>query len=84
MPTCTLETWTKPYGFLPSPVLKFTIRHDGVNEGKRWVRLGTETSYIALAERSLGADTSTALCRFQGINHLAFVVDDADTLGSGY
>ncbi len=65
--------------FLTIACPEFTIRHDGVNEGKRWVHLGTETSYIALAEGWPEAVLRRPYADL-GINHLAFVVDDADAL----
>jgi len=52
----------------------FRIRGGGEVDGKHWLHVGTDDTYIALNESS---DISSALGT---LNHLGFVVQDVDAL----
>ena len=68
--------------FLQTAFPEFKIRFDGLDpDGSRWVHIGTDETYIALtksftepAERWVPHEGAP------GVNHLAYEVDDADTL----
>ncbi len=67
--------------FLTSAFPEFENRGGGINNGRRWIHLGTETTYIALSEA-----TEEPLEEWHpyngnpGLNHLGFEVDDVDAL----
>ncbi len=62
--------------FLATAFPEFRVRGSGVNNGTRWVHIGTDDTYIALNETDesdIGSGT---------LNHLGFAVDDVDSLAS--
>jgi len=66
--------------FLLTAIPDFRIRGRGTDpEGVRWVHVGSETSYIALNEADPETDEATA-APSRGVNHLGFVVDDAEAV----
>lgn len=65
--------------FLQAAFPSFTIRREGMNEGRRWMHIGTADTYIALNEASRAPTGSREPYDGQpGINHLGYEVDDAD------
>jgi len=69
-------------GFLQTALPDFTVRYDGVaNDGPRWVHLGNSDAYIALTQSHVEpAEAWTPYAGLPGVNHLAFVIDDAEAL----
>ena len=67
--------------FLQTAFPVFRIRHDEILDGKRWVHVGDDATYIAL-----NMSTHEPARRWQpyaglpGINHLGYEVDDVDAL----
>lgn len=60
--------------FLTAAFPEFKIRGRGETDGRPWVHIGTDDTYIAL-------DESTENRTARGpLNHLGFVVDDVDAL----
>ena len=68
-------------GFLRTAFPEFVIRHDAVDDdGKRWVHIGTDDTYIALYEATTDLEPHKPYSGNPGMNHLAYVVDDVDAL----
>ncbi|MRI31526.1 lactoylglutathione lyase [Endozoicomonas sp. OPT23] len=68
----------------------FQLRGEGVSGDKRWAHFGNEVIYLTLNEPLEGkADALAKNYAVSGLNHLAFVVDDIDSIdqrlqASGY
>jgi len=60
---------------------QLTIRGEGTGEVcKRWVHLGTSTSYIAIEDRGVREAGPHIAYRHPGVNHLGFIVADSDAV----
>lgn len=57
----------------------FKVRGGGTNEGRKWIHLGNESTYIALNEAATAVTTEKSYSK-SGINHIGFVVNDVDSL----
>ena len=70
--------------FLQTAFPEFQVRHDGVDrKNVRWVHVGTDETYVALNQASPDEPpTGNPYSGRPGLNHLAYVVDDVDTLRS--
>ncbi len=71
--------------FLKAVEPEFRVRHDGTAEsGYRWAHVGTDDCYVALEEPHSGPDSDAKNPRRPyhdaGVNHLAWVVEDLDTV----
>ena len=67
--------------FLNAAFPEFRVRREGLNEGRRWMHIGTDNTYIALNEAS--EDTAENWVPYSGkpgINHLGYEVKDVDAL----
>ena len=65
--------------FISTAFPDFRIRHEGTNSGRRWMHIGTNDTYLALSEATAEAtEPFTPYSGRPGVNHLGFVVDDAD------
>jgi len=65
--------------FLRTAFPEFRIRHEGREaDGSRWVHLGTDESYLALAEASQPGAPRAPYTGGPGLEHLGFEVDDAE------
>ena len=65
--------------FLTTAFPDFGIRREGLNDGRRWMHLGTQDTYIALNESVLDPEGLKAPYDGQpGVNHLGYEVDDID------
>jgi catechol 2,3-dioxygenase-like lactoylglutathione lyase family enzyme len=68
--------------FLKSAFPDFRVRGEGISrDGTRWVHLGTHDTYIALGQAN--ADSVRRWMPYTGepgVNHLAYEVDDAESL----
>ena len=78
--------------FLKTAFPEFQMRGEGTSrDGSRWVHIGTNDTYIALGQATK-ADAGRPWKPYAGepgVNHLAYVVDDAESLrsrliGAGY
>ena len=68
--------------FLQTAFPDFRIRGEGKNkDGKRWLHVGTDNTYIALQEAKSDAKSQWApYSGIPGVNHLAYEVDNVDSL----
>ena len=68
--------------FLSTAFPEFRVRFDGIDgRGRRWVHIGTDTTYIALGKATIEPDSSwIPYSGALGVNHLAYVVDDVDAV----
>ncbi len=60
--------------FLKTAFPEFTVRGEGVQDGNRWLHIGTADTYVALNESTQDRSGEGPL------NHLGFAVDDADAV----
>ena len=68
--------------FLRTAFPNFKIRFDGIDsQGRRWVHVGTDDTYIALMQSTFEPDERwTPYADYPGVNHLAYEVEDVDAL----
>jgi len=68
--------------FLQTAFPEFHVRHDGTSsDGRRWVHVGTDDTYLALSQADIGAENRwVPYSGVPGVNHLAYEVDDAVAL----
>ena len=68
--------------FLQTAFPDFRVRSDGLSwQGKRWMHLGTEDTYIAINEASKQASEPWVPYGGKpGLNHLGYEVDDVEAL----
>ena len=70
--------------FLTTAFPEFKVRGRGVAETdagpKKWLHLGTDSTYIAIEQCATPNDSDRRPYRDNGVNHIAFVVDDIDGL----
>lgn len=68
--------------FLQTAFPEFRMRFDGKDfGGNRWVHIGTDDSYIALTQSRIEPEQRWApYAGVPGVNHLAYEVDDVQTL----
>ena len=67
--------------FLQAAFPEFSIRREGLHNGRRWMHIGTQDTYIALNEAT--AEASEQWIPYSGkpgLNHLGFEVDDVEAL----
>lgn len=65
--------------FITTAFPEFRVRGRGEVEGRPWVHVGTDTSYLALNEFQSDAKRDPQFGE-EPLNHLGFVVDDAEEL----
>lgn len=70
--------------FLQTAFPEFRVRHDAEGTNGRWMHIGTDDTYIALSpaksEPPNGSTKFKPYSGMPGVNHLAYVVEDADAL----
>lgn len=68
--------------FLTTAFPEFRVRGEGICNGTRWVHLGTDDTYIALNQAKPNSERHRQPYSGDepGVNHLAYEVDDADSL----
>ncbi len=67
--------------FLKTAFPDFNIRREGVHNGRRWMHIGTDDTYIALSEATAeAAEAWVPYTGKPGVNHLGFSVDDVEAL----
>jgi hypothetical protein len=57
----------------------FKIRGGGTNEGRKWIHLGNEATYLALNESNETISSEKGYAK-NGFNHIGFVVEDVESL----
>lgn len=67
--------------FLETAFPEFRVRREGESNGRRWLHIGTDDTYIALNEATAEpAESWVPYSGKPGVNHLGYEVDDADAL----
>lgn len=67
--------------FLKTAFPEFELRREGSGDGKRWLHIGTDDTYIALNEATAEpAETWAPYSGKPGVNHLGYEVDDVEAL----
>ena len=67
--------------FLKAAFPDFEVRREGLNNGRRWIHIGTDETYLALNEASVEAEERWVPYEGKpGVNHLGFEVDDVEAL----
>lgn len=67
--------------FLNAAFPEFRVRREGFNNGRRWMHIGTDNTYIALNEASAEpAENCVPYSGKPGVNHLGYEVPDVDAL----
>jgi catechol 2,3-dioxygenase-like lactoylglutathione lyase family enzyme len=68
--------------FLQTAFPEFRLRFDGSDaNGKRWVHIGTDATYIALTQATVDPGQRwTPYAGVPGVNHLAYEVEDVEAL----
>ena len=61
--------------FLTTALPNFKVRGGSDEPSKKWVHIGTESTYLALNEDGRGTQKQGP-----GLNHVGFVVDDTDAV----
>jgi catechol 2,3-dioxygenase-like lactoylglutathione lyase family enzyme len=67
--------------FLTTAFPEFQVRGRGEVDGRPWVHVGTASSYLALNELHSDSEQSHPFVS-EPLNHLGFVVDDAEALAA--
>lgn len=67
--------------FLQTAFPDFPMRGEGKSrDGTRWVHIGTNDTYIALGQAKAGSRNWMPYSGEPGVNHLAYEVDDVESL----
>jgi catechol 2,3-dioxygenase-like lactoylglutathione lyase family enzyme len=68
--------------FVTTALPDFRVRFDGADaDGRRWVHVGTDDAYLALyPAREMPSEPWVPYAGRPGLNHLAYVVDDAEAV----
>lgn len=74
----TVKNLDEAIRFLTAAFPHFAVRGSGTKDGIRWVHFGTQDTYLALNDGA-GAGVRGAY-ENAGVNHLGFVVDDAEAV----
>ena len=69
-------------GFLQTAFPDFRVRGEGtIKDGRRWLHVGTDDTYIALNQARADAQRDwSPYSGVPGVNHLAYEVDNVDSL----
>ena len=70
----TVNSIDETIRFLTFAMPEFEIRGEGINNGRRWVHIGTDRSYLAINEAYSKSFTNDYTK--EGFNHMGFVVRD--------
>lgn len=74
----TVRDLAQTVEFLRTALPDFRIRGQGVGAHGPWLHLGTDLTYLALEQASQDLAEGRARYADPGVNHLGFVVPDAD------
>lgn len=75
----TVKNIDKSLKFFQTAFPEIKVRGGGSDGDKRWIHVGTDTTYFALNERP-GHETIEKNYDTTGINHLGFVVENVDLI----
>ncbi len=75
----TVNNLESAIDFFQTAFPNFEIRGSGKHNGRKWIHLGNDDTYIAINE-ALVQKISVKDYTQPGINHLGFVVEDVDTI----
>ncbi|MEO0998879.1 MAG: VOC family protein [Pseudomonadota bacterium] len=68
--------------FIRTALPDYAVRGEGTSNGRRWVHVGDDESYLAINQASRDpAEAWVPYAGKPGVNHLGFEVDDAAALG---
>jgi catechol 2,3-dioxygenase-like lactoylglutathione lyase family enzyme len=73
----TVRNLDEAIRFLTTAIPEFTVRHRGMADGYEWAHVGTDQTYIAISEDPEAGHTHEAYDEL-GVNHIGFVVENAD------
>ena len=76
----TVSNLNQTVSFLQTAIPEFQVRGSGIHNGRKWLHIGTEDSYLALNEAVIQSEETE---RYTGIgfNHMGFVVSDVEAVG---
>lgn len=74
----TVRSIEETIRFITAAFPHFKVRGMGGSGKDRWVHIGTEDTYIALGEGK--AEDRSGFYQETGVNHLGYVVDDAEAV----
>jgi hypothetical protein len=76
----TVSNLDETVKFLQIAMPEFKVRGGGIHNGRKWIHIGTEDSYLALNETTVISEETE---RYTGIgfNHMGFVVSDVKAVG---
>jgi catechol 2,3-dioxygenase-like lactoylglutathione lyase family enzyme len=75
----TVRNLDEAIRFLTTAIPEFTVRHRGMADGYEWAHVGTDQTYIAISEDPEAGHTHEAYDEL-GVNHIGFVVENADAV----
>ena len=75
----TVRSLEEAIRFLTTAIPEYSIRHRGTSNGRAWAHIGDEQTYIAVFELPEHVQPREAYQEL-GVNHMGFVVDDADAV----
>jgi catechol 2,3-dioxygenase-like lactoylglutathione lyase family enzyme len=76
----TVNNLESAIDFFQTAFPDFEIRGGGTHNGRKWIHLGNDTTYMAI-NQALHQKIETKDYTTPGFNHLGFVVEDIDTIG---
>ena len=66
--------------FLQTALPEFEVRGGGIHNGRKWIHIGTDDSYLAVNEAVIESEKAEPYSGV-GFNHMGFVVDNVDAVG---
>jgi len=72
----TVSNLDETVAFLQTALPGFRVRGGGQSNGRKWLHIGTDATYLALNESAGGKKQAGERYTHNGLNHLGFVVGD--------
>jgi catechol 2,3-dioxygenase-like lactoylglutathione lyase family enzyme len=67
--------------FVTAAFPEFRVRREGIYQGRRWLHVGTDNTYLALNQATVEpAEAFEPYSGTPGLNHLGYEVDDVEAL----
>ena len=76
----TVRSLDDTVAFLQTALPEWKVRHRGVGMHGPWLHIGTDQTYLALEEASQNEGGPRSAYADPGLNHLGFVVHDAEVV----